>query len=159
MSDRINTEPDDETWYSKCLPILEAVREVERTDESFLLQIGWLADRTGLDPNDVVLEVERLIEDGYLSGRLGGPLSGGDVRPWHVANARLAPDGARAVGLWPRDPYEALLTVLDRRIAEAPDDDTRSKLRKVRDRFVALGSDVGTNLFASVLFELIRGAR
>ncbi len=147
-----------ETWYSRALPILGAVRDVEATDDSYVFQIGDLADRTGLDPRQVVVEVERLIEGGYLSGKLGGPMSGGDVRPWHVSNARLAPAGARVVGLWPSsDPYEALLALLERRLAEAPDEDTRSRLRKVRDTITGLGRDVGSNLLANLLVELGRG--
>ncbi len=148
----------DDTWYSRALPILQAVREVEGTDESYVFQIGDLADRTGIDPRQVVVEVERLIEGGYLSGKLGGPMSGGDVRPWHVANARLAPAGARVVGLWPStDPYEALLALLERRVAEAPDEETRSRWRKVLDTITGLGRDVGSNLLANVLVELGRG--
>lgn len=147
-----------DTWYSRALPILEAVRDVEGSEESFLFMIGDLADRTGLDPHHVVVEVERLIEGGYLSGKVGGPTSGGDFRPWHISNVRLAPTGARVVGLWPSDdPYEALLALLDRRLAEAPDEDTRSRLRKVRDGITGLGKDVGTNLIAGVLVELARG--
>jgi hypothetical protein len=85
-------------------------------------------------------------------------MTGGDVRPWHINNARLAPAGARVVGLWPStDPYEALLALLERRVAEAPDEETRSKWRKVRDTIGGLGKDVGTNLIASLLVELGRG--
>ncbi len=73
-------------------------------------------------------------------------------------HARLAPAGARAVGLWPSsDPYEALLALLDRRVVEAPDEDTRSRLRRVRDTITGLGRDVGSNLIANVLVELGRG--
>ncbi len=152
------SHPNDDTWYSRAVPILRAVREVEGTDESYVLQIGSLADRTGLDPNHIVVEVERLIDDGFLAGKLAKLMTGGDVRPWHVNNARLAPSGARALGLWPsNDPYEALLALLERRVTEAPDEDTRSKLRKVRDTIAGLGRDVGSNLIANVLVELGRG--
>lgn len=160
MTDRINAGADD-TWYSMCLPILEAVREVEGTDESHFLRIASLADRTRLAPTDVAVEVERLIDAGYLSATSRGPLRRGgieSIESWHVEDARLAPNGARAVRMWPaRGSYEALLAILERQLATAPDEDTRSKLRKLRDRFVALGGDVGTNLLASVLFELSRG--
>lgn len=44
MADRLNGE----SWYSRALPILEAVRDVEGTDESYRLYIGSLADRSGL---------------------------------------------------------------------------------------------------------------
>lgn len=153
MADRLN----DESWYSRALPILEAVRDVESTDESYLLQIGTLADRTGLDPRHVVVEVERLLDGSYLSGKLTKLMTGGDVRPWHVSNVRLAPLGARAVGLWPsNDPYEVLLALLERRLAEAPDEDTRSRLRKIRDTITGLGRDVGTNVIANLLVEVGR---
>lgn len=89
----------DETWYSCAIPILKAVRGVEGTDDAYVLQIGDLADRTGLDPRQVVVEVERLIDGGYLSGKLSKRMTGGDVRPWHIDYARLAPAGARAVRL------------------------------------------------------------
>lgn len=157
-SDEESGSAGGDTWYLRALPILEAVREVEGTDESYVLRIGALADRTGLEPRHVVVEVERLIEAGYLSGKLGGPMSGGDVRPWHIQNARLGAAGARVVGLWPsKDPYEALLAVLERRVAEAPDDETRSKWRKVRDTIGGLGKDVGSNLIAGALIEMSRG--
>ncbi len=147
-----------ETWYSRALPILEAVRDVEGTEEARALPIGGLAERVELDPSHVAVEVERLIEGGYLSEKLVKPMGGRDVRPWRISNARLAPAGARAVRLWPSsDPYEALLALLERRVAEAPDEDTRSKLRKVRDTIMGLGRDVGSNLMANVLVELGRG--
>ncbi len=147
-----------DSWYSRALPILEAVRDVEGSEESSLLMIGALADRTGLDPRHVAVEVERLIEGGYLSGKTGGPILAGDSRAGHVSRARLAPAGARVVGLWPSDdPYEALLALLERRVAEAPDEETRSRWRRARDTVIGLGKDVGTNLLAGVLVELGRG--
>jgi hypothetical protein len=153
----VTKHASDDAWYSRALPILEAVRDIEGSDESYVFQIGALADRTGLDPRHVVVEVERLIEGGYLSGKLAKMMTGGDVRPWHVNNARLAPAGARVVGLWPsNDPYEALLAVLERRVTEAPDEETQSRWRKVRDTIAGLGKDVGTNLIAGVLVELGR---
>lgn len=154
MAERVN----DDTWYSLALPILEAIRDLEGSDESYALTIGSLADRTGLEPRQIAVEVERLIDGGFLSAKLAKPMAGGDVRPWHVNNVRLSPAGARVVGLWPSDnPYEALLAVLERRVAEAPDEETRSKWRKVRDTIGGLGRDVGTNLIANVLLELGRG--
>jgi len=147
---------DNDVWYSRALPILKAVRDIEGSDESYVFMIGDLADRTGLEPKQVVVEVERLIEGGYLSGKLDKMISD-NVRPWHINNARLAPAGARVVGLWPStDPYEALLALLERRVADAPDEETRSKWRKVRDTIGGLGKDVGTNLIANVLVELGR---
>ncbi len=140
MADR----PNDETWYSRALPILQAVREVEGTDEAHAIPIGALAERLSLDPGHVAVEVERLIEGGYLSEKLVKPMGGRDVRPWRISNARLAPAGARAVRAWPSsDPYEALLALLERRLAEAPDEDTRSRLRKVRDTIKGPGPGRG----------------
>lgn len=148
----------NDSWYSRALPILQAVGEVEGTEDAYGLRIGDLADRTGLDPRQVAVEVERLLDGGYVSGQLAKSASRGNVRPWRISSARLAPAGARAVGLWPSDdPYEALLALLERRVAEAQDEETRSKWRRVRDTIGGLGKDVGSNLLASVLLELSRG--
>lgn len=146
----------EDTWYSRAVPILGAIAELEGGEQAYVLTIGDLADRVGLDPQEVAVEVERLIDGGYLSGKLTKLMSGGNVRPWHLTGpVRLAPEGARVAGLWPsRDPYETLMTLLERRVAEAPDEETRSKWRKVRDTIGGLGKDVGTNLIASVLVEL-----
>jgi hypothetical protein len=67
---------------------------------------------------------------------------------------RLTGAGAQIVGRWPsHDPYQALLEVLERRIAEAPNETDRTKWRKVRDTMTKLGSDVGTNFIATLIVE------
>ncbi len=84
-------------------------------------------------------------------------MAGGDLGYWILSPVRLAPAGARVLGLWPSsDPYEALVNLLERKIAEAPDEGTRSRFRKVRDRIAGLGKDVGTNPIANILVEFGR---
>ncbi len=134
--------PDDR-WYSRAFPILEAVATVEGTDEAKILSLVDLADRIGDTLAGVLVEVERLLESGYLAGELKRPFSGDD----YLQSARLGAAGARVVGVWPSaDPYEALLVLLERRVAEAPDEETRSKWRRVHDTIRSLGADVGSNL-------------
>ncbi|HEX2273696.1 MAG TPA: hypothetical protein VHG90_07480 [Acidimicrobiales bacterium] len=141
----------EDRWYSRALPILEAVATVEGTDEAKILPMAALGHRIDETPDGVLVEVERLLESGYLAGELKRPFAGDD----YLQFARLGAAGARAVGAWPStDPYEALLVLLERRVAEAPDEETRSKWRRVRDTIRSLGGDVGSNLIAGVLIEL-----
>lgn len=142
----------EDRWFRIAVPILEALHEREA---EFYTQIGDLADALSLDPMDVVREVERLIRDGYLTGKLGKVMSGGNPRPWHLSSFALTGDGARVIGSWPSDnPYEALLALLDLRIGSASDHGTRSRLRKFKDGLITLSSEVGANTIASVLVEL-----
>lgn len=94
MADR----PNDETWYSRALPILQAVREVEGTDEAHAIPIGALAERLSLDPGHVAVEVERLIEGGYLSEKLVKPMGGRDVRPGASATLGSLPPRLGEIG-------------------------------------------------------------
>ncbi len=68
-----------------------------------------------------------------------------------------APAGARAVGLWPSsDPYEALVTLLERRSEVFGRGDPLEVAQGPRPTIAGLGKDVGTNLVAGVLVELGR---
>lgn len=65
----------------------------------------------------------------------------------------LGERGARAISAWPpEDPYDALVTVLDRKLAEETNEEQRSKLQKIRD--VVL--DVGKGVLTAVLTDLAR---
>ena len=49
----------EDTWFSRAVPILEALAELETTGKAYALPIGEVADRTGLDPMAVAVEIER----------------------------------------------------------------------------------------------------
>jgi hypothetical protein len=142
-------------WYSRALPLLETLGALE--DEARDIGVPELAGRAGLTAEAVDRELRRLMEAGYVLGQYD---DGGYTRDPAAAvllEFELSAKGARAVGAYPStDPYEALLAILDRRIAEAPDEDTRSRFQKIRDGLKRLGGDVGSNVVANLLAELLR---
>lgn len=147
---------DAEHWYSRALPILRTIRLLE-DDDVRDIGVAELAKRTDLTPGAVQRELRRLMDEDYILAEYD---DGGYTRD--PANAmllefQLSAAGARAVGTYPsRDPYEALVAILERRIAESPDEETRSRLRKLLDGVKRLTGEVGTNVVANVLVELGR---
>ncbi|MGO8870285.1 MAG: hypothetical protein ACLQPH_02585 [Acidimicrobiales bacterium] len=126
----------------------------EHGGDSGFCSIGAIAAGTGIEPNDVTDEVERLCDAGYLRGPLHKALSGGDTRGWFLENSHLGERGLRQVGAWPSDdPYEALVAIIERQIAATSDQGRRSKLQAL------LGSvgDVGKATVAGLLVELAKG--
>lgn len=61
-----------------------------------MLRIGALAEATGTNPQRTVVEVEQLIEGGYIVGTLQKALIGGNPGPWHPSDPRLIDRGADA---------------------------------------------------------------
>jgi predicted ArsR family transcriptional regulator len=146
----------DDTWTTVAVPILESLATLP--PEAIGVDIGPLADDVGLDPLVVCRELERLIEAGYVHGKVQKMMTGGDARPWHYLGHGLAERGARVVGQWPdEDPYAALLDAIDRRIAAQDDPEEASKWRRARQRVVELGQDVGSKVAAGVLIEVMKG--
>jgi hypothetical protein len=141
--DQTVTEPIVDLWESHALPILRYVADHE--SEMGFVNIGQLADATGLDPNRVVVEVQRLIGDGYLPGELQMLMTGGDPRPWFLTSARLTGKGARALSIWPR--AELILETIERRATEEPDPARRRALAGL----AASIKDVGVGVLAEVI--------
>ena len=49
------------------------------------------------------------------------------MRPWFLENSHLGERGLREIGAWPSDdPYDALLELIERQIAAAPDEAAKS---------------------------------
>lgn len=115
-------EVPTDLWESRALPVLKYIAAHE-TDMGFIT-IADLANATGIDGHAVVIEVERLIESGYIPGDLQKMMTGGDPSSWFLTKSRLTERGARAVSLWPR--AEQLVQVIEAR-AEAEADPVRKK--------------------------------
>jgi hypothetical protein len=142
-------------WYSRAVPVLEAIDAREGVGN--IVSIGDLAHATGLDPDEIGVEVERLIADGFVDVQeeVLKPWTARSARPWTLVSPRLAERGARVVGAWPAEnPYEALVEIIERRIAAAEDELERSRWQRMLDTIVTLARDVGSNVVASVLVEL-----
>jgi hypothetical protein len=58
----------DDTWYSVAVPILEYVHE--HGDFKTVFTVGLIAEATGIDPADVAVELERLVDAGFINGPL-----------------------------------------------------------------------------------------
>lgn len=86
--------------------------------------VAELASATDIEGHAVVIEVERLIESGYVPGDLQKMMTGGDPSSWFLTKSRLTERGARAVSLWPR--AEQLVETLEAR-AQAEADPVRKK--------------------------------
>lgn len=142
----------EDRWYRVAVPILEFVHE--NGDKMRFLNMGAIAAGTGLEPNEVTDEVERLCAAGYLTGPLHEMGTGGDVRPWFLENSHLGERRLREIGAWPSDdPYDALLELIERQIAATPDEATKSKLAGLRGSV----ADVGKATVAGILVQLMTG--
>lgn len=104
-----------ETWVDRDLPVLDAT--VSLLEESYMVTVSDIADRTGLDLADVSRALETL-DPTYLDFRK--TTTGGDPRFWYVHKA--TPEGRRAVGQWPTP--EALITSLAGELTAAAERET-----------------------------------
>ncbi|MDA8332301.1 MAG: hypothetical protein M0027_14095 [Candidatus Dormibacteraeota bacterium] len=80
----------------------------EHEAEGVVLTVGTLAEATGIDPQHIVVEVERLIEGGYIAGTLQKLATGGDRRPWFLTHPRLTERGVLRAGRHPLGPPPAV---------------------------------------------------
>ena len=137
-------QPTD-LWEERALPILRYIAAHE-TDMGFI-EIGELADATGIDGHSVVVEVERLIEAGYIPGDLTKMMTGGDPSSWFLTKSRLTERGARAVSLWPR--AEQFVQVIEAR-AESEADPVRKKaLRSLLETVKEVGVPVLSEILSA----------
>jgi hypothetical protein len=142
----------DDSWFSVAVPILEYVHE--QGDLGTLIDVGHIAADTGIDPAEVAVELERLVDAHYINGPLQKTMSRGDPSVWFLVDASLAERGLREVGAWPSaDPYEALLALLDRRIDAASDPVEKSKLATLKSSV----ADVGKQVIAGLVVEVAKG--
>jgi hypothetical protein len=135
--------PDGNLWETRALPILRYIAAHE-ADDTFIT-VGDLADATGIEAKLVTLEVERLLDGGYIPGALRKSLSGGDPRPWFLEESRLTERGARALDLWPQ--AEQFLQVLEARAEGEPDPARRKALMGVLQAV----REVGTSVIGEIL--------
>ena len=139
MSDVVQAD----LWETRALPILRHIAAHE--GEQRFINIGELAEATGIEPNLVTVEVERLLDAGYIAGDLVKSMTGGDPRPWFLDKSRLTERGARAVSLWPK--AEQLLQVLEARASQEHDPGRKKALLTL----VGAVKDVGVPVIAEIL--------
>ena len=99
-------------WYRVAIPILDYVQENSDPEDS--LYVGQIAAGTGLGPEDVSIELERLVDAGYLVGDFRKYI-GSSPNSWNIFSCSLSQRGLRAVDAWPSDnPYDPLIQMIER---------------------------------------------
>ncbi len=99
-----------DTWNSRDLPVLDAT--VALLEQSFMVTVTDIAEKTGFDPEVVAAALEAL-DPSYVDFRK--TTTGGDPRFWYVYKA--TPEARRVVGQWPT--AEALAGRLAEELAAA----------------------------------------
>ncbi len=130
-------------WESRALPILKYIAAHE-TDMAFIT-VGELSSSLALDGHAVTVELEWLIDAGYIPGTLQKMMTGGDPTSWFLTNARLTERGARAVSVWPR--AERFVETIQAR-AQAESDPVRKKALLA---FLETAKEVGVPVIADIL--------
>lgn len=139
------TEPITDLWEERAQPILRYIAAHE-TDMGFIT-IGDLSTALGIDGHALAVELERLIEAGYIPGKLQMMMTGGDPTSWFLTKSRLTERGARAVSLWPR--AQQLVQVIEAR-ADAEADPVRKKaLQSLLETVEQIGAPVLSEIIAS----------
>jgi hypothetical protein len=126
-------------------PILQWVSEHE--SEGMAVKSDALAKELGLDPRETSIEIERLVHSGYLTGKIT------HVGPHLIlALPALSEHGARAVGVWPSDdPYDGLVAVIEAKLIEESDPETKTKLRGLLGALGDVGKGTATALLTAYI--------
>ncbi len=137
-----------DTWFSRDLPVLEAVVRRRDANPHELTNYRGLAQDTGLPEEDVARALAAL--DGeYLDAEGSGVHSAEYVKTVY-SSAR------RAVGAWPTPENftERLLAELKAEAAAEPDPARRGRLQRLADA----GQEVGVKVIAEVVAKLAGNA-
>jgi hypothetical protein len=143
-------EPMVKSTWERDAQVMEAIRSFERDrpDERTGQRLSKLTD---LDQGEIDEILVSLADADYVHAR--DEPSAAELHWWW--DIRLRERGRRAVGQWPsEDPAQALIQLLEERVALTEDPVERSRLEKV------LGTvrDVGTSVLSGVLRDLLRNA-
>jgi DNA-binding IclR family transcriptional regulator len=139
----------ESTWLTREVPILEAVAAAEMAAE--MVDSMTLAERSGLANSEAAIAVRALIDGGYIDANEEGGLSD----PFgYFMGVHLRERGRRYLGSWPKDSQDGLDTFLEllaERIDTEPDEEEKSRLRRLRDAAQGVSRDVGTALLVAWL--------
>jgi hypothetical protein len=104
-----------------------------------------------MEVDPVAVELKRLVHGGYVGDQLRSN-PGASAGSAELDRPMLYEPGARAVGLWPSDdPYEALLALIERQLAEEGDTETKTKLRKLRETLAEVGKGTASGLLVALI--------
>jgi hypothetical protein len=137
-------------WASEDLPVLEAVRKLERMLPAGQYMDGQsVANVTGFEHGRVIHLTNRLVKANYLLGE-AMTIDTGVIHEVYVTG--LAERGRRVIGQWPsEDPWANLIDLLQRQIDEEPDAERHGKLVRFRDGVLSGGRAIGVSLLTKYL--------
>lgn len=138
--------PVAEQWNARDFPVLKllARAEQQRTDAS----VDEITELTGLPYPEIRSTVDLLKRSGLVDEAKFSAASGRAFT--HV---RLSADGLRKVRAWPTEEVavDRMLAALDRLIATAPDQPTRTKRQEALAQLGGLGRDTLAAVAATVI--------
>jgi hypothetical protein len=143
------SEPLDDVWYSRELPVLrEAVRGINAGLNG--VPVRTIAEATGLNADDVVLSLHALEAVGLVEMRWVMPAAHGRV--WRVSG-----DAQRATGAWPTPEaaLDRMIAALDAIAASTDDEDTRTRVAKIKDALLAGGKQIGLAVATTVITGVV----
>lgn len=139
-----------ESTWDRDVRVMEVVRELERDHPPGGTR-DQVAERADLDRNEANDALLGLIEGQHVRGRDDSTLA--ERFDWY--DLRLTERGRRIVGQWPsEDPSDALMALLEERLAATDDPEEATRLRRLLDTM----TDVGAGVLRDTLTALIRGA-
>jgi predicted ArsR family transcriptional regulator len=109
-----------DTWAARDLPVLDAT--VSLLEESYMVTVSDIAERTGLAPAAVARALETLDPD-YVDFRK--TTTGGDPTFWYVL--KVTPQARRAVGQWPTADSFVTRMAAELSAAAAQEEDTERR--------------------------------
>ncbi len=136
----------ESTWYEREVPILRAFYDAEEAGAPQLYS-GDIASATGLDEGTVLRAVRALTDAGYIAPWKAGQLTGSLIYYF----PRLAEKGRREIGQWPASSFDAFVAVLQQRISEETEPETKSGLVRLRDALLGIGRDVAVDVLGAAL--------
>ncbi len=153
-----STTPNPFEWETRVLPVLQAVaRASAEADPEIGVSVAMVNTELGRGPDDistaiVLAELERA---GYLEETLGADQVTGPA--W----CRLREKGLQVTAGWPSASGEVafarLLAIVDERIADAADDEERSKWESFRDGVLGVGRDVVVGVMTTATNAAAKG--
>jgi hypothetical protein len=139
----------EDTWFSRDLPILEAVAAIESEG-------GWptsagVAQRVGADAATVSVRIKALDAGGFVA------VSNyqGNGEPLDVTLLR---DARQAIGQWPNvdDLFDRFVRAIEAAADDQPDEAERSRLRAVAGQLGSAGRDFAVQVTATLLANQAR---
>lgn len=128
----------EDTWNPRDLLILAVVAEGEAEGVRDV-NTEWIQDRTNLTGDQIVAGLDALIDGRYVSATEASTMAA-----TYYMSVKLRERGRRTVGTWPsEDSYAALVNAVEAAAQDAPDEETRSRLVRLREGLLGVSRDVG----------------